>query len=132
MDANRPLLNIDKTNFVVFHPPRVKIPEPVIVKFGRKKIQRENRVKFSGILFDATLSWKHHINELSKKLSRTLGLFFKIRRYVPVIQLDFLKIEDIRQLQLLSFVYDCLNKTAPVFFMIILHPVQNAIILIPD
>ena len=32
------------------------------------------------------------------------------------IQLEFLKIEDIRQLQLLSFVYDCLNKTAPVFF----------------
>ena len=103
LDANRPSLNIDKTNFVVFHPPRVKIPEPVIVKFGRKKIQRENRVKFLGILLDATLSWKHHINELSKKLSRTLGLFFKIRHYVPVIQLDFLKIEDIRQLQLLSF-----------------------------
>ena len=32
------------------------------------------------------------------------------------ILLDFLKIEDIRPLQLLSFVYDCLNKTAPVFF----------------
>ena len=32
------------------------------------------------------------------------------------IQLEFLKIEDIRQLQLFSFVYDCLNKTAPVFF----------------
>ena len=31
------------------------------------------------------------------------------------IQLDFLKIEVIRQLQLLSFVYDCPNKTAPVF-----------------
>ena len=32
------------------------------------------------------------------------------------IQLEFLKIEDTRQLQLLSFVYDCLNKTAPIFF----------------
>ena len=32
------------------------------------------------------------------------------------IQLEFLKTEDIRQFQLLSFVYDCLNKTAPVFF----------------
>ena len=31
-------------------------------------------------------------------------------------QLEFLKIEDIRQFQLLSFVYDCLNKPAPVFF----------------
>ena len=48
------------------------------------------------------------------------------------IQLEFLKIKDIQQLQLLSFLYDCLNKTAPVFFMTVLHPVQNAIILIPD
>ena len=32
------------------------------------------------------------------------------------IQLEFLKIEDIRQLQLFSFIYGCLNKTAPVFF----------------
>ena len=31
-------------------------------------------------------------------------------------QLEFLKTEDIWQLQLLSFIYDCLNKTAPAFF----------------
>ena len=150
---------------MIFHPPRVKIPEPVIVKFESKKIQRENCVKFLGILLDANLSCKHYINELSKKLSRTLGLFYNIRHYAPleilkqlyyslfysfasygitvwgltynslvqkliviqkkivrvmtfnkIIQLNFLKIEDIRQLQLFSFVYDCLNKTAPVFF----------------
>ena len=29
LDANRLVLNIDKTNFVVFHPARIKIPEPV-------------------------------------------------------------------------------------------------------
>ena len=75
-DKNHLSLNIDKTNFVIFHPPHVKIPEPVIVKFGRKK--------FLGILLDANLSWKHHIDELSKKLSGTLGLFYKIRHYVPL------------------------------------------------
>ena len=31
-------------------------------------------------------------------------------------RLEFLKIKDIWQLQLLSSVYDCLNKTAPVYF----------------
>ena len=77
-------LNIDKTNFVIFHTPRVEIPEPVIVKFGRKNIQRENCVKFLGVLLDANLSWKHHINELSKKVSRILGLFYKIRHYLPL------------------------------------------------
>ena len=31
-------------------------------------------------------------------------------------RLELLKIDDIRQLQLLLFVHDCLNKTAPVYF----------------
>ena len=79
-----PIIEYYKTNFVIFRPPRVKIPEPVIVKFGRKNIQRENCVRFLGILLDANLNWKHHINELSKKLSRTLGLFYKIRQYVAL------------------------------------------------
>ena len=30
--------------------------------------------------------------------------------------LEFLKFDDIRQLQLLSFVYDCQNKLAPIYF----------------
>ena len=38
LDANRLALNIDKTNFVVFHPPHIKIPEPVFIRFGRKKL----------------------------------------------------------------------------------------------
>ena len=36
-DANRLTFNIDKTNFVVFHPPRIKISEPVIIRLGREK-----------------------------------------------------------------------------------------------
>ena len=54
LDANRLSLNIDKTNFVIFHPPCVKIPEPVTVKFGRKKIQGKNCVKFLGVCWMQT------------------------------------------------------------------------------
>ena len=32
---------------------------------------------------DSRLSWKFHINELSKKLSQTIGLLYKIRAYSP-------------------------------------------------
>ena len=53
---------------------------------------------------------------IQKKIIRVMT-FNKMNAYTnPIfIQFDFLKIEDIRQLQLLSFVYDCLSKTAPVF-----------------
>ena len=84
LDANRLSLNIDKTNFVVFHSPQIKLVEPVIIRFGKKKIKRESCVKFLGIMLDANLSWKYHIAELSKKLSRSIGFFYKIRHLVPL------------------------------------------------
>ena len=75
LDANRLSLNIDKTFFVVFHSPQIKPVEPVVIRFGKKIIKRESCVKFLGIMLDANLSWKYHITELSKKLSRTTGFF---------------------------------------------------------
>ena len=84
LDANRLSLNIDKTNLVVFHSPQIKLVEPVIIRFGKKKIKRESCVKFLGIMLDANLIWKYHIAELSKKLSRSIGIFYKIRHFVPL------------------------------------------------
>ena len=46
LDANRLALNNDKTNFVVFRPPRIKIPEPVTIRFGRKKLNVKDVTNF--------------------------------------------------------------------------------------
>ena len=169
LDANRLSLNTDKINFVVFHSPQINLVKPVVIRFSKKKIKRQSFVKFLGIMLDANLSWKYHIAELSIKLSRATGMFYKIRHLVsleilkilyyslfylfisngitawgythktyvqniflqnknvrvmtfvsridhsdPIFaNLEFLKFNGIRQLQLLSFVYDCQNKLAP-------------------
>ena len=65
LDANRLSLNTDKTNFVVFHSPQIKLVEPVIIRLGKKEIKPESCVNFIGIMLDANLSWKYHIAELS-------------------------------------------------------------------
>ena len=56
LDANRLALNIDKTNFEIFHSPRTKLLEPIVIRFCRKKIQREKYVKFLGVLLNENLS----------------------------------------------------------------------------
>ena len=83
-------LNIEKTNFVLFHPPRHKFNAQITLKFGKKKISQETCIKFLGVLLDSHLSWKSHITELSKKLSRTVGLFYKVRHYAPLETLKLL------------------------------------------
>ena len=41
LDANKLSLNIDKTNFVVFHSPARKLTEPTVLKFGRKRFHKQ-------------------------------------------------------------------------------------------
>ncbi len=84
LDCNKLALNIEKTNFVIFHSPRKKLPALVDLKLGKHNITRKKYVKFLGVLVDEHLSWKYHISELRKKLSRTTGLFFKLRHYIPL------------------------------------------------
>ena len=88
LEINKLALNIEKTNFVVFHSSRRKLPNDIQIRFGKKPVARARYVKFLGVLMDEHLSWKFHVTELTKKLSRTTGIFFKIRHYLP---LDILK-----------------------------------------
>ena len=88
LEVNKLVLNIQKTNYVVFHSPRKKLPEHILIKFGKNSVTRSRYVKFLGVLMDQHLSWKFHISELTKKLSRTSGIFSKIRHLLP---LDILK-----------------------------------------
>ena len=81
--ANRLSLNVDKTEFIIFRPPRRPLPNRITLTLDGKKIFESTNIKYLGLLMDSRLSWKFHINELSKKLSRAIGLLYKIRAYSP-------------------------------------------------
>ena len=80
--VNRLSLNITKTNFVIFHPFNKPLIKTITLKIRNKAISEERYVKYLGVLIDSSLSWKFHIDNLQKKLSRTLGLLYKIRPFV--------------------------------------------------
>ena len=173
LDANKLSLNIDKTNYIIFHSSSRNVPSDSTIKIGKKQIKRVKFVKFLGLLLDEHLSWKYHLSELSKKLARTCGIFFKIRNLLPLDvllclynalflsflqyglivwgqtfasyidpifklqkkavraisfqprlspsfpifkDLKLLKLSEIFELRLLTFVYDSVNKTSPCCF----------------
>ena len=78
LDANKLALNIEKTNFVIFHSVQNSLIESPSIKIGKQHVRQAKYVKFLGLLLDEHLSWNYHLCELSKKLSRTCGIFFKI------------------------------------------------------
>ena len=75
-------MNISKTNYVIFHSQSKRSNEFIRIKLGSKPLNRAEYIQYLGILVDSTLSWKPQITELSKKLARTTGMFFKKRHYV--------------------------------------------------
>ena len=61
----------------------MSIPSAIVIKIGRKHINRSKYVTFLGLLLDENLSWNFHLSELSKKLARTCGILFTIRDLLP-------------------------------------------------
>ena len=79
--ANRLSLNVSKTEFIIFRPPRKPLPQRIVLSLNRNKIYESTKIKYLGLILDSRLTWKHHINELAKKLSRAVGMLYKIRHY---------------------------------------------------
>ena len=67
LSVYRLALNIEKTNFVIFHPFNKHLKYNETIKIHKKAITEKQSIKYLGILIDSTLSWKDHITNLSKK-----------------------------------------------------------------
>ena len=70
-----------KTKFVSFHSVQNTLNEGISIEISYQHIKQVKYAKFSGfpkILIGSTISC-----ELSKKLSRTCGIFFRIRHLLP-------------------------------------------------
>ena len=75
---NRLSLNISKTNFVIFCPEN-KPKIPVTLLINKQAIDEERHVKYLGVLIDSQLTFKYHIEHLNKKVSREIGVLYKLR-----------------------------------------------------
>ena len=81
--ANRLSLNVAKTEFMIFRPPKMKLSGRVVLTLNRTKIHESTKIKYLGLILDPRLTWKEHINELSKKLNRSIGMLYKTREFCP-------------------------------------------------
>ena len=56
LDANKLSLNIDQTNYIIFHSSSVKVPSDSDIKIGKEHIKRVKFVNSLGLLLDEHLS----------------------------------------------------------------------------
>ena len=83
--CNKLSLNINKTNYIIFRSIRnLNNIEHICLTINGQNIERVNSTKFLGIHIDELINFKCHINVLLKKLSKYVGLFFKLRHFLPL------------------------------------------------
>ena len=80
--ANKLSLNIEKTSFVVFHSPQRRIAHKLNLSISNTSVNSDNQVKYLGLIFDSNLNWKPYLHELSKKVSRGIGVISKFNELV--------------------------------------------------
>ena len=79
LKVNKLSLNVKKTHFLVFHNKKKPI-DKIEIFIDNKAIDQKNNTKFLGVFIDDKLTWKKHIDHVSKKLSRGIGVICKARR----------------------------------------------------
>ena len=84
LDFNRLSLNVKKTKYMIFHDHQRNI----INRIPKLELNGEPFVKvvdfnFLGLTIDQHMTWNSHIQKISNKISRSLGIMNILKRYLP-------------------------------------------------
>ena len=78
-------VNASKTNFMIMGTihQTSKPKNNIKVILDNVELSRVNKTKFLGVLIDENLTWKDHIDAISKTMSRNIGMINKLKHFVP-------------------------------------------------
>src|ERR1043165_7700875 len=82
--ANKLSLNVAKTNYIIFTTPNKIIPltnNDLII--DNYLIPKVTTTKFLGVIIDQHLKWNQHIDEISKKVTKNIGIIRRISYLLP-------------------------------------------------
>ena len=77
--VNKLSLNIMKTNYIVFTSTHNKVSIPVHLAIDHMYITRVKFTKFLGVFIDENLNWNKHIEEIEKKVSKSIGIMYRVK-----------------------------------------------------
>ena len=78
--VNKLSLNVEKTKYMLFQKciEQENIPLKLpLLQLNSNIIERENSLKFPGVILDEHLTWEKHIQLIENKVSKNVGVLFK-------------------------------------------------------
>ena len=85
LSVNRLSLNASKTKFMVFHNYQKIMCDNDMPKLiiNDSVIERVREFDFLGLTINESLNWSSHCSKIANKISRTLGVMNRLKRYLP-------------------------------------------------
>ena len=84
LEANYLHINVSKSKYLHFKPPRkkVQLPETQIM-FNGQPLDSVDDIRFLGVIIDHKLSWKKHVKTVTNKVRCSIGQLYNMSRVIP-------------------------------------------------
>ena len=82
VNVNELLINVKKTKYMIFSRSKNKDFPAFNPKLNGIPIEKKQVVRFLGVLVDDKLTWTNHVTALKAKMSRYIGIMYKLRSII--------------------------------------------------
>ena len=83
LKANKLSINVKKTKLMIFRPRQKTLPITRQIIIENNVLEQVDNTKFLGVYIDQHLTWKTHVNFIAAKISKSVGLLYKAKYYLP-------------------------------------------------
>ena len=83
LKINKLSLNVQKTKMMLFHKYQRKVKAPKLEICG-SEFTCVDSFDFLDITIDKHLTWKSHVDKISNKISKTIGILNRLKFYLPL------------------------------------------------
>ena len=78
--ANKLSINFKKTHYMLITSPRKKVDVPVTAC----DIEQKSQIKYFGVFIDVCLKWDAQLQYINNKITKNIGILYKLRYYVSM------------------------------------------------
>ena len=85
LNINKLSLNVNQTQYMIFHNYQRDIKSCTSdVRINNQSIERVSEFNFLGLTVDEHLNWNAHIQKISNKIAKSIGIMNRLKRFLPL------------------------------------------------
>ena len=83
LNINKLSLNVNKTKYMIFHYHQRNIDDLIPdIRLNNQAIERVSEFNFLGLTIDQHLSWNAHVQKISNRVGKLIGILNRLKRYL--------------------------------------------------